>query len=274
MFRRIDPEAQEFVLERVRETERFVQEKVQAAATAIQFTNALGPTFQDPVIAGALQQAGITPYDAIQQWAAFHKWYMQDPAALIEELKRHAGMNSAANGQTKNPLGLSDDVLADPAVKTFADYIGATQQEMQALRGTLNQIIQSGVNQQNAQALAQSRWIIDQFAEAKDQQGNPLHPFLEHPQVMQELVDKFRMDPDRDLQTEYDKAVWGVPELRKLMLDAERNSVQQKQSNERARMAVKGNVRGITSPVTKPPPEQGSLGLRGTIEAAADEVGF
>jgi hypothetical protein len=274
MYARLPEEAKDFLLERVRSTEADYTRKVQAAATAVQFTNALGPTFQDPQIAASLQQAGITPYDAIQQWAAFHKWYLTNPAGMIEELRNRAGLNSAANGQTKNPLGLPDDVLADPAVAKFADYIGATQSEMQALRGTLNQIVQSGIDQQNAQAVAQSRWTIEQFADAKDQQGNPLHPFLDHPEVIGELIEKFRVDPNRDLQQTYDRAVWAVPELRKLMLDAERNSAQRQQSNERARLAVRGNVRGLTSPVTKPPSETGPQGLRGTIEAAADEVGF
>jgi hypothetical protein len=268
---------QDFLLERHTAMERDYQAKVQAAATAVQFTNALAPTFQDPVIAGQLQQAGITPYDAIQQWAGIFR-QMMDPnrevrQALYRDLGQFMGLHPAANGQM-SPPGLSVEDMKDPVIATFADYFGKTQSEMQALRGTLNQIVQSGIDQQNAQAIAQSRWTIEQFADAKDQQGNPLHPFLDHPDVMAELIEKFQANPGRDLQAAYDKAVWGVPELRKLLHDAERSSAQQKASNERARLAVKGNVRGITSPVTKPPPEGGPQGLRGTIEAAADEVGF
>ena len=92
--------------------------------------------------------------------------------------------------------------------------------------------------------------------------------------VIGELIEKFKVNPDRDLQQTYDRAVWAVPELRRLMIDAGRQSAQQRQSNERARLAVRGNVRGITSPVSKPQAEQGSQGLRGTIEAAADELGI
>jgi len=257
--------------------ERFAQDKVQAAATAVQFTNALAPFFQDPLVAGSMQQEGITPFDAITRLLAFQRRAV-DPnpqvrQALHQELGQIMGLNPAANGQM-SPPGLSEQDLKDPVIATFADYFGKTQSEMQALRGTLNQIIQSGIDQQNAQAIAQSRWTIEQFADAKDQQGNPLHPFLDHPEVMAELIEKFRVDPNRDLQQTYDRAVWAVPDLRKLMLDAERNSAQQKQSNERARLAVRSNVRGLTSPVSKPQADNGPQGLRGTIEAAADEVGF
>jgi hypothetical protein len=281
LFARLEPEGQDFLLRRHTEMERFAQDRVQAAATAVQFTNALAPYFQDPVVAGSMQQEGLTPFDAITQLLAFHRRAV-DPnpqvrQALYQELGQRLGLNPAANGQTMSPqgvLGLSEQDLKDPVIKQFAEYFGRTQQEMQAQRAMLNQIVQQTVNQQTQQAVEQSRWTIEQFAAAKDQQGNLLHPFLDHPEVIGELIEKFRMNPDRDLQQTYERAVWAVPELRTLMLDAGRQSATRQQANERARLAVRGNVRGITSPVSKPQADQGSQGLRGTIEAAADELGI
>jgi hypothetical protein len=50
-------------------------------------------------------------------------------------------------------------------------------------------------------------------------------------------------------------------------------SLQAQQSLSRARQAVRSNTRGMTVPVTGERRE-GPVGLRATIEAAADEIGY
>jgi hypothetical protein len=66
-----------------------------------------------------------------------------------------------------------------------------------------------------------------------------------------------------------------APTIRQGLLTATRSAVERKQSNQRASLAVRGNVRGRTSPVSKPD-GNGAVPktLRETIAAAADEVGF
>lgn len=277
-FAKLQPEGQQFLLRRHSEMEGDYQRRVQANATAAQFTQALAPVFQDPVIAGSLQQAGASPYDAIQQWASFHKRAM-DPSpavrgALLKELGERMGLNPAAGGPVSQPgqSGLSEEDLKDPAIKFFADQSAKALNDVQALRGELNQMRQRDADRQTAEAMKVSRWQIDQFADEKDAQGKSKHPHFDA--VLEHMIELYQANPARDLQQAYDMAIWAVPSIRASLLAAERQGVQQQQSNERARQAVRSNVRGVTSPVTKPAGEGKATGMRATLEAAADEVGF
>lgn len=274
-FSTLPPAGQEFLLRRHTEMERDYQTKAQAAATAVQFTQSLAPMFQDPVISGSLQQAGISPQQAIDQWGQFHKRFYTDPAGLIQDLSQRAReLFPAAFGQMSQPgtAALSEDDLKDPAIRYFADHIGKTFQETQALRGELNQMRQQEAQRANADAVKASQWTINSFADEKDAQGNLKHPHFDV--VLEYMTDLFRANPGRDLQQTYDEAIWAVPSIREKLL-AERTSAQQhQQSNERARQAVRSNVRGITSPVAKPAGDGKPTGLRATLEASADEVGL
>jgi hypothetical protein len=277
-FSALPPAGQEFLLRRHTEMERDYQGKAQAAATAVQFTQSLAPIFQDPVIAGSLQQAGVSPHDAIGQWAGFHRRAM-DPnpavrAALHQELGQRMGLNPAATGQMSQPgqVALSEEDLKDPAIRYFADHISKTFQETQALRGQLNQMQQETQQRANAEVLKVTRWSIDSFADEKDASGQPKRPHFDA--VLPLMIDLFRANPERDLQEAYDYAIWAVPSVREKLLAAERQGIQQQQGNLRARQAVRSNVRGITSPVAKPAGDGKSSGLRATLEAAAEEIGL
>ena len=257
--------------------ERDYQTKAQASATAVQFTNALAPIFQDPVIAGSLQQSGVSPYDAIGQWAGFHRRAMDpNPAVrmqLLQELGKRMGLDPAATGQMSQPgtAGLSEDDLKDPAIRYFADTLGKTFTDVQALRGELDQIRQLEAQKGQQAVLQVTRQQIDAFADEKDAQGRPKHPHFDA--VLGHMIELYRANPERDLQQAYDMAIWAVPEIRASLIAAERASVQQQQGNDRARQAVRSNVRGITSPVAKPAGPK-PTGMRATLEAAADEIGL
>lgn len=278
-FAKLTPEGQQFLLRRHTEMERDYQSKAQAAATAVQFTQSLAPIFQDPVISGSLQQAGVSPFDAIGQWASFHRRAL-DPnpqvrMALLQELGQRMGLNPAATGQMSQSgqtVALSEEDLKDPAIRYFADNIGRTLSDVQALRAELNQMRQQDAQRQSAEAMKVNRWSIDQFADEKDAQGNLKHPHFDA--VLPHMIELFRANPERPLQEAYDMAIWAVPSIRQSLIAAERNSVQQQQANQRARQAVRSNVRGVTSPVAKPAGEGKPKGLRATLEAAADEVGL
>lgn len=279
-FSKLPPEGQAFLLRRHSEMEGDYQRRVQANAVAAQFTNSLAPIFQDPIVNGSLQQAGVSPFDAIVEWAGFHRRAM-DPrpevrTALLTELGQRMGLNPAAvNGQMSQPgpvPQLSEADLQDPAIRFFADHLGRTFSDVQALRGELHQMRQASDQQAQAETMRVTRWGIDSFADEKDAQGQPKHPHFDA--VLPQLIELYRANPERDLQEAYDMAIWAVPTVRAQLLQAERATAEAKQQNARAKQAVRSNVRGITSPVSKPQAENAPQGLRGTIEASADELGF
>ncbi len=261
--------------------ERDYQGKVQASATAVQFTQALAPVFEDPVIRASLANVDgrpLHPVHAIQQWAAFHKRAMsQNPAervGLIQELMQRLQLDPAAVlGQgNQPPPGLSEQDMADPAIRYFADHVTKTAQEVQALRGQLQDFNRQQAEQVQQETMRVTRWGIDSFADEKDAAGKPLHPHFDA--VLPQMIELYQANPNRDLRETYDTAVWMNPQLRNTLIQSAQQSVEQRQANQRAAQAARSNVRGRTSPVEKPTNTEGPQGLRATLAAAADEVGL
>jgi hypothetical protein len=277
-FSKLPQEAQSFLLRRHSEMEGDYQRRVQATAQADSFVRSLAPIFSDPVVAGSLQQNGIGPGDAIREWAGMHRRAMSpnlnDRLSLVAEIAQRCGVDPAALAPSRSgpPPGLTDQDLADPAIKFFADHIGQTSSRVQAIEGLIQNMQRQDAERQSAEALKVTRWGIDSFAEEKGQDGRPLHPDFDA--VLPQIIELFQANPGRDLRETYEAARWMNPAIRDRLLAAQRQGVEQQASNQRARAAVRGNARGITSPVTKPgePGAQGSL--RDVIEAAADEIGF
>jgi hypothetical protein len=278
-FQKLPKEGQDFLLRRHTEMERDYQGKVQQSATAVQFTQAVAPVFEEPRLKASLANVDgrpLHPVHAIQQWAAFHLRAMDpDPRVrqgLLQELAQRMQLDPAALGNSP-PQGLSEQDMADPAIRYFVDHVGKTVQEVQALRGELNTFKASEQERQNEAVLRTTRQGIDSFAEAKDPQGNKLYPHFDA--VLPQLIELFRVDPNRDLKEAYDTAVWMAPTVRQGLLQQERSRDEQKRQNGRASLAARGNIRGRTSPVSKPDTNgTGPKSLRDTIAAAADEVGF
>jgi hypothetical protein len=281
-FAKLPKEGQDFIVRRHQAMEADYQSKVQANASAVQFTQALAPIFEHPGIKASLANVEgrpLHPVHAIQQWAGFHlRAVSPDPnerAGLLREMAQRLRLDPAAVfGQTSQPpAGLSEQDMADPAIKYFADHVGRTMQEINSLKGELQRIQNDGNERQQQETLRVTRWGIDQFADEKDARGQPVHPHFDT--VLPQMLELFRANPQRDLKEAYDTAVWMNPNLRQTLISQERQAVTQKQANERAALASRGNVRGRTSPVSKPTPEsEGPKGLRATIAAAADEVGL
>jgi hypothetical protein len=277
-FAKLPPEGQAILLKRHNEMEADYTRKSQAASGAVQFTQSLNPVFSDPIIAGSLQRDGVNATEAIQQWAGFHKRAM-DPDVrerinLLVDLSQRMGLDPtrlfAVPNQPQTPLSPED--MADPAIRYFADQQSRTVSDLQALRGELQAMRQAEAQQREAETVQATRWSIDQWADEKDQQGRPLRPYFDA--VVEDIVDMFKANPQRDLAEAYEKAVWANPGVRAHMLAQERQQQQNQTSVDRARQAVRGNTRGLTSPVAKPNAKTGNGSLRDTLESAADEVGF
>jgi hypothetical protein len=270
-FAKLPAEGQAFLLKRHGDMEAEFTRKSQASAGAVQFTQALAPVFNDPQISSSLKAAGVHPVQAIQEWATWHKMgtspRQEDKFHLLVGLSQRMGLDparifSALNGNAAppNPMGLSEEDLKDPAVK----FIARSQQQR---------------DQQEQQARAEwgvrsARQGIDGFADEKSKDGRPLRPYFDA--VLPYIIDLFKANPNRSMAETYDAACWAHPEVRKHMLSAEQYRQQSQADISRARIAQRGNTRGITTPVARPNGADGPSkgGIRDAIERSADEVGF
>jgi len=284
-FAKLTPEGQAFLLRRHGEMESDYQRRVQANALSSQFVSAVAPIFQDPDIAGSLQQQGVAPIEAIVQWAQFHKRAvspnMMDRVGLIQDLAQRVGVriDPAAFGQPSPPgrqpsSGFSPTELADPAIRYVADYLGNTTKEVSALRQQLQSLIQGNQNWQAAEAFKVQRANVDSVATEKGADGNLVRPYFD--EVIPQITVLMRADPQMDMRAAYDTAVWMVPEIRERMAQDARAREQKVESDKRAAQAARLNVRTRTVPVVGPAgaPNGGPKGLRASIEASADEVGI
>lgn len=280
-FDELTDKGKAFILRRHSEMEGFVQQRVQANAQAASFAQSLAPIFTDQRIARSLQEAGVGPGEAIQQWAGFHLRFLTDPVNMIGELIQRARIDPAVfasgtppAGQPGSlPPGLPKEAMSDPTIKFIADQFGRSNSDIMALRGELQAMQRSTQERQAAEVMRVTRWGIDSFAEEKDAQGNPLHPHFDA--VLPHIIQLFKADPQRDLREAYETALWMDGNTRSGLLQRERQTVAQQQSTQRASQQVRSNATGRTHPVTPPPrPEGQKRSLRDALEQAADQVGL
>jgi hypothetical protein len=277
-FARMPQEGKDFLLRRYTEMEADYTRKSQQNASAVQAIQAISPVFQDPDIARGMQEAGLTPVQVIHDWGRLFKGATsmkpQDRAATLYEMAERMGFDPAKVFATSRPpVSLTPEQEQDPTVRFFADLQGRTNSDLQALRAELQQFKQAEQQRLEQDAVKVTRGSIDSYADEKGQDGKPLRPYFDA--VLPYIIDAFRLNPQRDLHQTYEEACWANPEVRKHMLQAEELRKQHSQSNQRAAQAARGNVRGLTSPVSKPANEKkGNGSLRDTLENSADEVGF
>ena len=281
-FAKLPQEGQAFLLKRHGEMEAEFTRKSQASAGAVQFTQSLAPVFNDRRVQTSLQQSGLNPTQAIHEWAGLHVRAMspnqQDRFSVLVDMTERMGLDPARifSALSKSPLpeGLAEAELKDPAVKFFADRLGQTTGELNALRGEIQQRW-AAENQARAEAGQQhARANIDQFADEKGSDGRPLRPHFDA--VLPILLDLYKANPQRSLADAYDAACWSHPEVRKQLLAAEHYRQQSRHDVEKAKIAQRSNARGPTSLAVKPPspngPSQGTM--RDAIEQSAEEIGY
>jgi hypothetical protein len=284
-FAKLPQEGQAFLLRRHGEMEAEFTRKSQASAGAVQFTQSLAPVFTDRRIQTSLQQMGLNPTQAIQEWAGLHVRAMspnqQDRFSVLVDMTERMGLDPArifvALNKSPLPEGLAEAELKDPAVKFFADRLGQTTGELNALKGEINQIQRERAQLHQArmqEGEQHARANIDQFADETGADGKPLRPHFNA--VLPILLDLYKANPQRSLTEAYDAACWSHPEVRKQLLAAEHQRQQSQHDIQKAKIAQRGNTRGLTSPAVKPPGANGlSRGsIRDTIEQSAEEIGF
>jgi hypothetical protein len=171
-------------------------------------------------------------------------------------------------------MGLSNEDLKDPAIKFFADHLGKTTNELTTLRGEFQRMQHAEQSARAEWGLKSARSSIDGFADEKSQDGRPLRPHFDA--VLPIIIDLFKANPRREMAEAYETACWAHPEVRKQLVAAEQFRSQSKNDVAKARIAARGNTRGITAPVARPNGADGPSkgGIRDAIERSADEIGY
>ena len=206
---------------------------------------------------GDFERAGMDDVAAIRQLLAAHDYLRKDPQNAISWLANQYGVDMAA---VSNDPAAEDD-YTDPTVK-------ALQQQVAQLTG----FIQNQQTQQQSQVQASTQSLIDQFAQEKDDKGNPAHPHFDAVSNHMGVLIQNNVAPD--LATAYDMAVMADPKLRQEKLDSYAKSQAQTsvQSDAvaKAKKAQRSKVRGSAKPAAPALPANASI--RDTIAASIRQL--
>lgn len=274
-FEKLPAEGKAFLLRRHSEMEGDYQKRVQASAISNQFVTAVSPVFNDPEIMESLRRDGRTPIEAIYQWGGFHKRAMSPDLnsriGLLFELADRMQIDPAAVfGQLKSasPMAFSQEELANPAIKKFADHIGHLTSQLQNQQRESQRIR----HDEQERLVGSKRMEIDAFADQKNADGSVAHPLFDA--LLPVIMEHYKSGPDVTMQQAYERAIQPVlPHVQATQAHLKAQFDNQ-QNMQRAQNAVRSNVRGTTAPVAKPASPGGKRDLRQVMEEAADEIGY
>lgn len=268
-FAKLNPEGQAFLLRRHKEMEADYTRKTQENAEAVR----IGSTAMrniDPAIQAEIRNAGITADKFVENLIGFHRLSTQNPVEFLLQAAQALGVDPAKVFSPQKPPVPGERPANDP----IATRLQAVESFITGEVQNRNQALQNGAKQ-----------TIEQFAAEKDASGQPLRPHFE--QVRTVMARLMTVDPDMDLPTAYEVAVFRDPELRGSIVRSVTApagqipsaqpvplDMEKARKGEQAALAAKANIRGSGKPGSPAPAVQKSMSLSQALAAAAEEVGM
>mgnify|MGYP001826086820 CR=1 FL=1 len=184
-----------------------------------------------------LQRAGIAPEVAIQRSLAWDAHIQKDPAQGIRDMASAYGVD------------LNTVIPKEEPERYLTPTERALEEQNKQLAGSVEQVQASMAQWQQKQQKAEwdrrqanAQSMLEEFMNAEDEQGNRLHPYIEHvAPMMTQLIQKGMAE---GLDDAYTKAVAWTPEIREAELKARRKAVAKKAREQvaKARKASGGIV--------------------------------
>lgn len=265
-FSKLSAEGQAFLLRRHKEMEADYTRKTQENAETVKLGSAVLKNI-DPAINAEIKQNGITPEKFVENLIAYHKLSAQNPIEFVRAVAKSLNVDPGQAFPTVAPGGkpTPDDPIAKRLQSIENFVIGEVR-----------------TREQNVRVAAQQ--TIEQFAAEKSAEGAPLRPHFD--KVRTVMAKLMSVDPDMDLNTAYDVAVFRDPELR---ADAVRGvtapasvpspspvplDLDKARRGQQAAAAAKSNIKGSgnAGPANVAKPVR--MNLQQAISAAAEEVGM
>lgn len=230
-FAAVPPEAQKIMAEQSQHMNRaFTQKMMDIGKDKKRYQgidNAVQPHTE------RLQRAGIAPEVAIQRSLAWDQHIQKDPTQGIKDMANAYGVDLNAVVPKEEP-----ERYLTPTER-------ALEEQNKALAGSVEQVQASMAQWQQQQQRAEwdrrqanAQGMLEEFMNAKDQQGNQLHPYIEHvAPMMTQLIQKGMAE---GLDDAYTKAVAWTPEIREAQLKARQKHIA-KQAREQVAKARKAS---------------------------------
>jgi hypothetical protein len=219
------------------------------------------------------KQNGSSEAQAVGWLTQMYRSAEADPAAYVQWFMQQKGLNpqqlfpNLGQGQPNGQGNSAQDEWTDPEVLKLREELGSLKSQYQQHQAYLQ-------NQEATRRAESQQTIgrtIQQFAEAADETGNPVHPHFQA--VEERMAWELQNNPElmslplgvEKLKAAYDIAVWANPTTRQAMLDATRNAemadAAKRQAADKARAAqtIKPRISSVGGAMTPGPEDLKSL---------------
>ena len=211
-----------------------------------------------------LARAGINPETAIQRSLAWDAHLQKDPEQGIRDMAVAYGVDL---GKVAAPQEQPTQYMTPTERKLYQD-----NQQVKAQLEQFGQQTQQWTRYQQAQAYKARQdnagRMLDEFMNATDDDGNQLHPFIEHcAPMMQEAIESGKVG---NLQEAYDYAVFKTPEVR-TALEKRRQAAKLKGKKRQVAKAKRASGSGIVRK-GKTPPSKAPRSTENQVKDAWDKI--
>lgn len=297
LFKSQPPQAQEFLLSRHKAMEADYTKKTQAIAS---FKNEYEPVAKmfEPH-AATLRAKGFTPRSLIEAWANVETKLASGPDSAVDVIKGLVSGYGISTEKLAAALGLSGTAPAQQAQQQptaiengqpvqLPPEVAAELKQLREQVGSVTSWKQTQ-EQRDAEAARVRQFQAEQDAEnqatqfksAKDDKGNPLHPYADEVEgAMLRLAQGYvaSKQPVPSLKELYDEAVYAHPATREKVLTASRQAEEAKRLAEARTKAAAARKAGSSvngAPGSGQAPTSGKsegLSLREQLEEATNDA--
>ena len=256
MFRKLDPEAQSFLMDRDKVMEAAHTKRSQEIAPLRNAAEKWAPYLSQ------MQAEPSQVFDTLMQ----HEYGLrtgtnEQKINILLGLARDYGVNMAQNGNGEPPSAEEDPFGVTEKIQAA---VGPIVQQVQQMNGNMQQ---QGYSQQQA-SLTAAQQNIEDFRNSKGSDGKAEHPY--YSEVEQDMLAmaqaKQAVGQPLDIAELYEQAIWSNASVRAKMQAAERHTSKQAEQQRQARAKVaSGSLAGGGGSQTEQP-----KGRREAIEAAFD----
>jgi hypothetical protein len=184
-----------------------------------------------------LQMAGISPDVAIQRSLAWDAHIQKDPQQGIVDMAK-------AYGVDLSQATTSEEMYLTPTERALKEQAERANQSAMSVQQQMQQWQQMQQQQEYNQRVGNAHHMLQEFTNATDEKGNPLHPYIEHaaPQMTQLIQNKMASG----LEDAYEMAVKLNPQIQE-HLNKRRQASQVRQAQRKAEKVRKASKSGITT---------------------------
>lgn len=234
----------------------------------------------EPVLA----QQGLSKAQTVQSLVNLYQGSVQDPVGfltglasryaptMVDPAQRAALVDAFARGMGVAQIGAGGAATgaSNGANNPIEHRLSSIEQTIQAQKYAAQQ-----AQMQQAQAVMSSaQSAIQEFAQAKAEDGKPAHPHFEAVKVTMGAL--MQADPKLSLEDAYTSAVWTKPEIRESLTKAQQEQQARAAAEQRRRGIAKARAaqtpRGASVPT--PPEDVSDLETAALLERTWKALGF